>query len=122
MDIEGSEYEVIMNMPQPLLRQFRVMVIEFHFLDKIFSRFGCLLLENVFTKILEDFYVVHLHPNNCCGSVTQHGIEIPRVMEFTFLRKDRARQTLPNRRFPHPLDGKNIPFNPPLNLPGCWYQ
>jgi hypothetical protein len=127
MDIDGGEYQVIFNTPDQLLCQFRILVIEFHGLDKLLDPFTFELLAPCFKKVLDHFHVVHLHPNNCCGSELWDDIEIPRVMEFTFLNKKRAVQTKPQRMFPHPLDAPNLPKDSPdvlkwdTMLPKCWY-
>ena len=122
MDIEGSEYEVLLGTPSELLTQFRVMVIEFHYLHRIFDGFIFTIYKACFEKLLEHFHVVHIHPNNCCGSLKKGRVEIPRVMEFTFYNKNRGACTGPQDQFPHPLDRKNVPGNPLLPLPGCWYH
>lgn len=122
MDIEGGEFDVLRHSPAETLRRFRIMVIEFHFLHAGFVNSGLAMLQEVFGKILQDFAPVHLHPNNCCGLISRNGIDIPPVMEFTFLRRDRLRNPRPASRFPHPLDGINAPGKPPLVLPRCWYQ
>jgi hypothetical protein len=121
MDIEGSEYEVILNMPDSLLSQFRIIVIEFHFLHKLYEQFAFRLLSPSFEKILQSFHVVHIHPNDLGGIVKVGGIEIPKVMEFTFLNKKRVTSTTPRTAFPHPLDadnGKDVS----MPLPKCWYS
>ena len=38
MDIEGAEYEVIIDTPREVFKKFRIMAIEFHFLDIIFNK------------------------------------------------------------------------------------
>ena len=63
---------------------------------------------------------VHIHPNNIEGSLKKGGLDIPRVMEFTFLRKDRIKHSDYKINFPNPLDCDNTP-NPHLVLPKCWY-
>lgn len=119
MDIEGAEFESLLCAPPELLAQFRIMVIEFHSLQELFNKpfFG--LASRVFQRLLQTHSVVHIHPNNCCGSVTKAGLEIPRVAEFTFHRNDRLLQRSYCRSFPHPLDRDNTP-NPTLALPPCW--
>ena len=86
MDIEGGEYETLFSMSDGLLKRFRIMAIEFHQLDQLWNRPFFQLISRVFEKILKTHQVVHLHPNNCCSVFTRDGLEIPRVMEFTFLR------------------------------------
>lgn len=120
MDIEGMEYEVILNTPESLLNQFRILVIEFHFLDRMFDRDVFPAISATFEKILRLFYVAHIHPNNIGGSVRRGEIEIPKLLEFTFLNKRRAGSTAPQRVFPHKLDA-DCGRKKSLVLPECWY-
>ncbi len=122
MDIEGAEYEVIFNVPSSLLNQFRIVVIEFHGLTRLFDPFTFRLFSACFEKLLDHFYVAHLHPNNICGSMKFGEIEIPEMMEFTFLNKRRVNGGAPRQRFPHQLDAENFPDIGPLVLPKCWYS
>jgi hypothetical protein len=121
MDIEGCEYEVLFSLPDRLLNQFRILVIEFHEIHRIFDPFTFKLFSACFDKVLEFFEVVHIHPNNCSVSVKKGNIEVPKLMEFTFLNKRRIASATPQRIFPHPLDRDNYPTTP-LALPGCWYS
>jgi hypothetical protein len=121
MDIEGSEYAVILNTPGELLSQFRILVIEFHFLERLFDPLVFDLISSCFEKLLESFYVVHIHPNNFYGTVKNGKIEIPRIMEFTFLNKTRVSSTSPVTRFPNKLDVANVPHRRDYGLPECWY-
>jgi len=121
MDIEGAEYPVILGMEQSLLARFRIIVLELHSLDVMSHRFGHDLVKAALDKLLANHTVVHLHPNNCCGSCTIYGIEVPRVMEMTLLRNDRAVFTRnSDQNFPHPLDADNVNSRPALVLPQAW--
>jgi len=123
MDIEGFEYEVICGTPTEVLGCFRIMVIEFHFLDKLFDKFVYELVSKpCFENILRQFYVAHIHPNNCCGSVKTRGVEIPRALEFTFYNKNRVASAKEKYEFPHPLDRDNVITNRSLRLPEVWYS
>ena len=84
MDIEGSEYNVILDTDNQILSNFRIIIIEFHDLDMLFNQIGFKTINSVFEKLLINFRVVHIHPNNCCSSYEYDGIEIPRVMELKF--------------------------------------
>ncbi|MFN0125164.1 MAG: FkbM family methyltransferase [Verrucomicrobiales bacterium] len=122
MDIEGFEYEVILAASDALMRRFRIIVAEFHQIDQLWSRPIFRLAGRAIEKLLQTHACVHIHPNNCCGSLRQRGLDIPRVMEFTFVRHDRlARDPGYRTVFPHPLDCDNT-SNPPLPLPECWYR
>jgi len=122
MDIEGAEYEAILGTPVEVLNGFRIVVIEFHFLEKLFDRFVFRLYKACFERMLANFHVVHIHPNNCCGSVKRGDLEVPRVMEFTFYNKRRAAGTGARKDFPHVLDRDNNADRGALVLPGCWYE
>jgi hypothetical protein len=120
MDIEGAEYGVILSTPIHLLQKFRILVIEFHHLSEIFCPTGLQLIDLTFRKLLNDFEIVHIHPNNCLATVGYSHYQVPPVMEFTFLRKDRVRDARPAVSFPHQLDVKNAPYLPDIILPECW--
>jgi hypothetical protein len=122
MDIEGAEYGVIFDTTSETLSRFRIVVVEFHRLDLIRERMGFDLVNLAFTKLLKNFEVVHIHPNNTANPVDFHGIAIPPVMEFTFLRKDRIGSRTPATQFPHELDKTNVPYAPDFALPSCWYE
>lgn len=122
MDIEGAEYRVILSTDSETLRRFRILVIEFHNLASIYDRMGLDLVSLTFCKLLEDFEIVHIHPNNRIRPITFKQFETPPLLEFTFLRKDRVTRRRPATSFPHPLDRKNVAKRPDIALPACWYR
>lgn len=122
MDIEGAEYEVILNVPDDLLSQFRILVIEFHSLQMIFDPLAFGLLSSCFRKLLESFCVVHIHPNNAGDMVKRGNIEVPTTMEFTFLNRRRVTRQTPVETFPNELDAPNSPHGKDMRLPQCWYM
>ena len=122
MDIEGAEYGVILEASEATLSRFRILVIEFHDLQGLTDRLGFELINLTFRKLLRQFDVVHIHPNNCRPPVTFGEFQIPPVMEFSFLRKDRAASTRPASTFPHPLDRTNLSTVADFALPGCWFD
>ena len=121
MDIEGYEYETLLSAPGDLLRRFRIIIVEFHRLDLLWSQPFFQLSSPVFGKLLKEHICVHIHPNNCCGALAKRGLTIPRVMEFTFLRRDRLKQVSLAASFPHPLDSDNT-MQPHLPLPKVWQR
>jgi hypothetical protein len=120
IDIEGYEYEVLLSMPQELRRRFRIIVAEFHMMDQLPNRAFFMLASRVMEMILQTHACVHIHPNNCAGSVRVAGMEFPKLLEFTFLRRDRIASATLMTSFPHELDCDNAD-GPPLVLPNCWY-
>jgi hypothetical protein len=121
MDIEGAEWETLIQLPSEILQRFRIMIIEFHDLDNLFNKPFFDLAKKMFDKILNTHQVVHLHPNNAFKSKEVLGIEIPRYMEFTFLRKDRIQTQKAATNFPHPLDS-DCTVNQTYPLPEIWYR
>lgn len=120
MDIEGHEYEVFAALPTGLMSRFRIIVVEFHGLTRLLERSFFDLAFPVFEKLASTHACAHIHPNNYLGVRSNHGVEIPEIMEFTFHRRDRARSMTPALSFPHPLDMDCCPKRP-VRLPRCWY-
>ena len=121
IDIEGYEYETFLGMSDSLLRRFRIIVAEFHSLEQLWNRPFFKLASRAFEKILQTHACIHIHPNNCRRLLNLNGLSIPRVAEFTFLRKDRILSTSYAKNFPHALDFDNCK-KPQFPLPKCWYS
>ena len=123
MGIDGSEYDVIVETSDDLLKRFRILVVEFHLLEHLVSPMGYRLISSCFDKLSKNFKVVHMHPDNRGALVKFAGLEIPQVLEVTLLRTDRFSAPASRARtFPHPLDAPNSLASPDYPLPGCWYQ
>lgn len=121
MDIEGSEYDVLFDVSEATLKKFRIIVIEFHHLDRLMVQDSFEFINLIFKKITKYFDVVHNHPNNCEKPYIYGEFEIPPIMEITFLRKGRGQYENKQLLFPHPLDRPNIPDRDDFPLPKCWY-
>lgn len=123
MDIEGAEYEVMLETPLEVLQKFRVVVLEIHSLlslanedfHRIFSAFA--------KKISSTHQVVHIHPNNVSPPVSISGVMVHPAIELTLLRRDRfdEAEVLKELNFPHNLDRRNIMNKPHYVLSSDWY-
>ncbi|GAA5481152.1 hypothetical protein [Haloferula sargassicola] len=122
MDIEGYEWETLFSMSTALMSRFRIIVIELHKLENLFSDAIFPILSRCLRKLLHTHDCVHIHPNNIAPMVRSRGLEIPWYGEFTFLRKDRISQRKPATRFPHPLDRDCEPDEPSMVLPKEWWN
>ena len=124
MDIEGSEYEVLIETSIETLSRFRAIIIEFHGLNNLFEQFYLKVIASIFNKLGTHFSIAHCHPNNCCGEVKVENITVPRVLEITFIRNDRIKYVSEMNPFtlPHHLDEKNIKKNPDLIMPEIWWK
>ena len=121
MDIEGAELEVMLGAPITLLQHFRIMVIEFHRLDRWWNLPFFELIQLMFGKILSTHVCVHCHPNIRGGIVSRNGIDLPRHVELTFLRRDRVHSWDYVEHLPHPLDAQEH-TDTSVTMPAIWYQ
>ena len=124
MDIEGGEYDVLTFEESSTLSKFSTMTIEFHNLQKMFERDFLRMVSGIFEKIYKDFSICHVHPNNCCGVACLDGIDIPCVIEVTFIRNDLI-QGLWSKNpiiLPHRLDNKNVEEKKDIIMPDIWWK
>lgn len=121
MDIEGAEWPVLLNTSRDTLLRFRIIVIELHDLERLMDKHAFTIIAATFNRLLQDFHVVHNHPNNYGRAVQCGSLTIPRVLEMTLIRKDRVKSSSYAPAFPHPLDQDNDPNGPKLALPPEWY-
>jgi hypothetical protein len=122
MDIEGAEWHVLLNASRDTLRRFRIIVVEFHDLERLMDKHAFPIISATFERLLQDFHVVHNHPNSFGGSVRHRSLIIPRVQEISFIRKDRVAAVDFARSFPHPLDAGNDISRPDMLLPNQWFR
>lgn len=123
MDIEGGEWPVLADVSPETLARFRIIVLEIHGLDSALTSQASLGFSRaIFEKLNDQFNVVHLHANNCCGSLSFRGLRIPRVLEMTLLRKDRYQvgKDLKGPNVPNSLDSPNVYFKKELRLTKDW--
>ena len=123
LDIEGSEISTIYNIDEKYFKLIKVLVIEFHDLIFLGSHFGNKIFDEVISKILKNFTICHLHPNNYGSFRNIEGIIIPDLLEFTFINNDliKKRKKI-NYDLPHRLDSKNNPSLKDFVLPKIFYK
>lgn len=124
MDIEGAEYDVLINEAESTIERFSILVIEFHFLRDLFDKRCLAMISSVFEKLYRNFSICHTHPNNGCGITQLGGIEVPDVIEVTFLRNDLAAELSSGDpiSLPHHLDCKNVSGEPDIKMPEAWWK
>lgn len=122
MDIERSEFGVLLHTDISILKRFRVIVIEFHSMADLYQKLGLELISHSMDKLLAEFVPVHLHPNNANKAIQWKNFSVPPLMEITFLRKDRVKTLRPTTQFPHELDRPCVPSREDYPLPECWYN
>jgi hypothetical protein len=113
MDIEGSEILWLSSLPRDALRNVQQIAIEFH--DSFWSESGFKVLQ----ELLEDFTLVHLHPNNGGSKLRFKSIVVPTVFELTLVRTslldvDDLIQT--TAALPTKLDDPNVWIKPDIYI------
>ncbi len=120
MDIEGDEYTTILATRDEILTRFRIIIIELHHIEGWGNPYIFSIVESFFNKLLNNFYIVHNHPNNHGKILNLNGFIVPQFMEMTFLRKDRSPSEGFCNQFPHHLDHPCYSGNPEIVLPSKW--
>lgn len=113
MDIEGHEYDWFESLPDELLSRVTQICIEFHFIGSHVKKHRCL------SRLADQYYLVHVHGNNFrkhpergkSGISIHQNIEIPDVIECTYIRRDKISTPLELNKtlFPIAIDQ---PCNP----------
>lgn len=122
IDIEGAEYEAFTIVPREVLQRFRIIVVEYHKVQTAMRGVAKGFFLGMLRKLSDDFAVAHIHPNNCCGVVDVEGIAVPKVLEVTYIRRDRL-QPGGARPGPRPdLDQCNLKSKPDIQLADIWWR
>jgi len=108
MDVEGWEYNIIINMSRDVLKRFDVLCIEFHQFFSVGYKHGYRLMAEVFNKLLMDFVPVHVHANNSSQIKMIHGITLPDFIEITFYRRDLMREFVKVKSISNKKDAPNL--------------
>ena len=87
MDVEGAEWDALLQTPDSVLKLFNQIAIEVHGLGTELSRVQIYKKIKVFQKINNLFYLFHVHANNYSPLHYIDGFKVPDVMELTFINK-----------------------------------
>ena len=110
IDIESYEWEVFQYLPFNIFRQFKYIVVEFHFKDSEIEYY------NILKKILITHRIFHAHCNNCGEMININGIKICQAVEISFIQKNGYKFIKDNNIYPiEGLDYKNCQDNEDLN-------
>jgi hypothetical protein len=96
--------------------------MEFHNLREIKNKFFFKTVIATFEKLLENFIICHIHPNNSCGINYISNLAIPNAIEISFIRKDRVTKKMHTKDFPHPLDQPSVKDLKEIFLPKIWFS
>lgn len=90
MDIENAEYLALLSSSLETLSRFRIMIVEFHSIPKIFNEiYFEQVVAPLFNKLNAIFYIAHVHANNVAKPIKFFNYEIPHSLEITFHNRGR---------------------------------
>jgi hypothetical protein len=116
-DIEGAEWSTITAAHTEQLSKFEVIACELHDLHRLGEPEFFASVVQTITALTTHHRSVHVHPNNNRPAITIAGVDIPEVLEVSFLRADLATFTpIDQLELPHPLDTSNNPYLPDLSI------
>lgn len=122
LDVEGSEYEILSSLDERILQELKIIIIEFHGLEMIGDENTNKILISILRKISKYFYVVHIHPNNCCGTHYISKFKVPSVLEVTYINKKNADRKDGLCTIPNQLDSKNVQKKDDIILSEYWIK
>ena len=96
---------------------------ELHDLQKVFHAPFLVLYRSFIKKLLKHFCICHIHPNNGFQPVVYNGIDIPPLLEITFINRKRLfNKNLNNTaKIPNKLDTKTVPNKPDVILSSLYF-
>lgn len=123
IDIEGCEIEVFYNISEECLDRFKIIIVEFHHFEEIFTSLGLKIYNDIFNKILKTHNIVHIHPNNNSSTLNFLNNEIASLYEITFINKKECKYVKKIRHnYPHNLDRKCIKSLKDIRCPEIFYK
>jgi hypothetical protein len=80
IDLEFFKYEILINVSDSLMNRFRLIIIESHGLDKLWSKSFSRFASSAFEKLLQTNSCVHIHSNNSAKPFKRQESIIPNTM------------------------------------------
>lgn len=104
IDIESSEWNVFQELTPDIIKQFKLIVGEFHFSLTNKNKYL-----NILKKIEITHQIIHLHCNNCGNLILDYyGYNLCSLLEITFVQKKDYQFSKFNSSFPlEGIDYKN---------------
>lgn len=115
-DVENAEWDALFDVSPDLLKRFRIITCELHGFDTLENISVFQKVNRVINLLTTHHTVVHIHPNNCCGIALVAGVVLPKLIEFSFLRNDRASFYPSHESIPSSLDYPNVQSQPEIIL------
>lgn len=116
IDIEGHEWDQYDIIDPDILGQFDQIVGEFHSFEHLRNEAWFSRAERALAKLNASHQVVHVHGNNNDTFVTIAGVEIPKMIELTWVRRVSYNFAPTDETFPTEMDMASTAAKPDLQL------
>jgi hypothetical protein len=111
IDVEGYEYEYFTRSDTSKLGEYVIgLSLEVHWFENEPNKGN---LEKILKRLDEHFILCHIHANNWGYSSNFGGIEVPVVLELSFINRKYVDRYEPDNQ-DYPIVGLDIPNNPNL--------
>lgn len=106
MDVEGAEWDALMDLESETINQFRQIVFELHdmYLPHTFEK-----ICKVLSQLNKTHQCVHVHGNNYGPSKCIGGMVMPHALEVLYVRKEDYKYVPSHHFYPREFD---MPCNP----------
>ncbi len=118
LDAKRAEFAALMLCGPGILRHFRQIVLELHWLHRLGEPEFRADFVRVMTTVAAGFHIIHVHADNSAPIAIIDGLPVPSVLKLTLVRKDLASVTANATLYPTNLDFADDPLKPDHPL---WY-
>ena len=122
IDIEGDEYQVLLTIDNETFYRTKYLVIEYHFLTRIFDLKISNLIISALKRVSENFYPIHLNINNTSSILRNSNLNIPHCLEVSYINKKYVKKFEFLRKKNHHLNKSNIKNNNLLEVPDEFFS
>lgn len=108
MDIEDAEWDALDGLTINELDKIDMIAIEFHYLDRIGSMEGRKKIDGILRLLSRRHFIYHVHANNGMGAASIGHLQVPRLLEVSYVRSKLVARSQNKTVYPSRLDPPNV--------------
>jgi hypothetical protein len=109
IDIEGSEWKFFCSASSDDLKSFNQILVEFHGFERYYEPEWQAYALGALAKLNQTHQIIHIHANNFTPPYQIGEMQVPWMIELTYVLKSKYQFTDTDESFPGPLDQPTIP-------------
>ncbi|HEV3272735.1 MAG TPA: hypothetical protein VGZ93_11190 [Candidatus Methylacidiphilales bacterium] len=122
IDIEGSEWGLFDDARSEDIALFTQIVGEFHTFSLYYREDWHKRALGAIRKLSQTHQIIHIHGNNAGFTMKTGTVDIPTLLELTFVLRSNYRFEPTEESFPGPLDRPNVSGKADIPLDGIWNE